>query len=293
MTSRFETAEAFAYVDNCLAPADRLAFEARLREDAELRRQVGLWESQNGAIRAAYGVTASARAAIDLGGNSNENFPVWMASAIQARRSAVAPRANGETRATPPRGQTAPLPRTPSLVPSAPRFALAGRVLAIAALAAGLVIAGVPGGPTWPRVQSIDAGLAAYRAFAAASDVSVEFRTSDPETLTKWLRPQFAQAIAVPEFSSSALTLLGGRIAPGTTTSAAFLVYEDRRGERVGLLIEPLDAPAPTRPALRESDGVSLALWTDAGHGFIAAGRDPQDVVMLARLAEESPAAPR
>jgi anti-sigma factor RsiW len=293
VTSRFETAEAFAYVDNCLAPADRRAFEARLREDAELRRQVGLWESQNGAIRAAYGAAASARAAIDLGGNSNENFPVWMASAIQTRRSAAATRANGETRATPPRGQTAPVPRAPSLVPPAPRFALARRALAIAALAAGLIVAGVPGGPTWPRGQSIDAGLAAYRAFAAASDVSVEFRTSDPETLTKWLTPQFVGGIAVPKFSSDALTLLGGRIAPGTTTSAAFLVYEDRRGERVGLLIEPLDAPAPTRPALRESDGVSLALWTDGGHGFVAAGRDPQDVATLARLVDESPAPPR
>jgi len=293
VTSRFETAEAFAYVDNCLGAADRRAFEARLREDADLRRQVALWESQNGAIRAAYGAAASARAAIDFGGNSNENFPLWMTSAIQARRSAVATRADGETRAKPARAQTAPVPRTPSVVPSAPRFALAWRVLAIAALAAGLIVTGAPGGPTWPQGQSIEAGLAAYRAFAAASDVPVEFRTSDPETLTKWLTPQFARAIAVPEFSSSALTLLGGRIAPGTTTSAAFLVYEDRRGERVGLLIEPLDAPAPTRPALRESDGVSLALWTDAEHGFVAAGRDPEDVVMLRRLAEESPAPPR
>ena len=73
-------------------PADRRAFEARLRQNAELRRQVGLWESQNRAIRAAYGAAASARAAIDLGGSSNENVPVWMASAMQSRRGADAPR---------------------------------------------------------------------------------------------------------------------------------------------------------------------------------------------------------
>ncbi len=106
---------------------------------------------------------------------------------------------DGEARSKPPRAQTAPVPRTPSLVPPAPRFALARRVLAIAALAAGLLVAGAPGGPTWPRGQSIDAGLAAYRAFAAASDVSVEFRTSDPETLTKWLTPQFAERDRRPQ----------------------------------------------------------------------------------------------
>ncbi len=293
MTSRFETAEAFAYVDNCLDPADRRAFEARLREDPDLRRQVALWESQNAAIRAAYGAAASTRAAIDLGRNSNENFPVWMATAVQTWRSDPATLAHGEARSKTPRAKTATVRRTPSRVPPSPRFALARRLLAIAAIAAGLLLASAPGGPTWPRNQSIDAGLAAYRAFAAASDVPVELRTSDPETLMKWLTPQFARGIAVPRFSSDALTLVGGRIAPGTTTSAAFLVYQDRRGERVGLLIEPLDAPAPTTPTLRETDAVSLAAWTDAGHGFVAAGRNPEDVVMLTRLVGETPAPPR
>ncbi len=290
MTSRLETAEAFAYVDNCLAPADRRAFEARLREDPDLKRQVGLWESQNRAIRAAYAAAASARAAIDLAGNSNENFPLWMASAIQSRRSVAATRAPGEARSKPSRAGSAIRPPTPSVVARAPRFVLGRRVLAIAALAAGLLVAGAPGGPTWPRGKSIDAGLAAYRAFAA-SDAPVEFRASDSETLTKWFTPRIGRGIVVPGFSSDALTLLGGRIAPGTTSSAAFLVYEDRRGERVGLLIEPLDAPAPSKPSLRQSDGISLAAWTGAGHGFVAAGTDPQEVALLTRLVEESPAA--
>ena len=67
----------------------------------------------------------------------------------------------------------------------------AGACLAIAALAAGLARRRRAGRPDVAAGQLIDAGLAAYRAFAAASDVPVEFRTSDPETLTKWLRPQY------------------------------------------------------------------------------------------------------
>ena len=87
--------------------------------------------------------------------------------------------------------------------------------------------------------------------------------------------------------------LIGPPNAPAGVASAAFLLYEDRRGERVGLLIEPLDAPAPTTPTLRESDGVSLAAWTDASHGFVAAGRNPEDVVMLTRLVDETAAPSR
>ena len=282
MTKRFDAAEAFAFVDNCLAPADRREFQARLREDPELRRQVALWEAQNEAIRAAYGAPASARAPIDLARNSNENVPAWTRSANQKQPSAAPRRANGEARARQARAASA--------APPAPFLALR-RVAAVAALAAILLVVSGPGGPTPPHGRLAEAALAAYRAFAAASEAPVEFRTRDPRALTKWLAPQFVRGIVVPGFSSDALTLLGARIAPGARASAAFLVYEDRGGERVGLLIEPLDDPAPSKPSLRRSDGVSLAAWTGAGHGFVAAGTDPEKVALLTRLVEESPAA--
>jgi anti-sigma factor RsiW len=288
VTTPFDAAEAFAYVDNCLSPGDRRAFEARLRDDPELRRRVGLWESQNRAIRAAFGAAASARAAIGLAGASNENLPAWMASANPLRRNADAPRASGEAR-TKPRAASASGPRKAAAA-RAPGSVGGRRVLAIAALAAGLLAAGATGGPTGPRVTLADAGLAAYRAFAA-SDAPVEFSASDPETLAQWLSPQIGARIAVPRFSSDALTLAGGRIAPGTTGRAAFLVYEDRRGDRVGLLIEPLDAPAPSAPTLLKFGGVSLAAWTDAGRGLVVVGARADEVVALTRLVDETPAA--
>ncbi|MGD0764258.1 MAG: hypothetical protein ABR929_13910 [Roseiarcus sp.] len=282
MTKRFETADAFAFVDHCLAPADRRAFEARLREDPALRRQVALWQSQNEAIRAAYGAPASARAPLELAGNANENVSAWMKSAILKQPGAAARPANGEARAAPARAASA--------APSA-RFRALRRLATVAALAAILLVVSGPGGPTPPHDRLAEAGLAAYRAFAAAADAPIEFRARDPQALTKWLTPQFVRGIAVPGFSSDALTLLGARVAPGSRASAAFLVYQDRSGERVGLLIEPLDDPAPSKPSLRRSDGVSLAAWTGAGHGFVAAGTDLHEVALLTRLVEEGPAA--
>lgn len=276
MTRRFETAEALAYVDNCLAPADRQAFEARLREDGGLRRQVALWQFQNKAIRAAYGA-ASPRPPINIVRSANENLADATTWAIRARPSAAGRPGSGLAHAALP-------------VASAPRRVALRRGAAIAALAATLVVLSASGGPTPPQSKLIDAGLAAYRAFAAASDAPVEFPTRDPRALTAWLRPQFVRGVDAPRFSSTALTLLGARIAPGTRASAAFLVYEDRRGERVGLLIEPLDAPAASKPTVRRSDGINLAAWTGAGHGFVAVGADPDEVALLTRLVEDSPA---
>jgi anti-sigma factor RsiW len=205
-----------------------------------------------------------------------------MKSAIPKQPGAAPRRANGEARAAPARAASAAPPA---------RFRALRRLAAAAALAAILLVVSGPGGPTPPHDRLAEAALAAYRAFAAAADAPIEFRARDPQALTKWLTPQFARGIAVPGFSSDALTLLGARVAPGSRASAAFLVYQDRGGERVGLLIEPLDDPAPSKPSLRRSDGVSLAAWTGAGHGFVAAGADPHEVALLTRLVEEGPAA--
>jgi len=291
-----EAADAFAYVDNCLDAAERRAFEARLRDDPELGRQVALWEAQNSAIRAAFGGSASARAAIDLGRSSNENLPLWMASSTQTRRAATsrsgdtlggeAP--NGDPRAWPSRAEAAAASRGATPEPPA-GFSMARGLLAVAVFACALLLVAPPGGPLWPRDKLTAAGLAAYSAFAApGASAPLEFRTGDADVLTKWLMPQFARGVVAPQLRSSRFTLLGGRIAPGTTASAAFVVYDDRRGGRVGILIEPLDAPAPSEPELRGSEGLASAAWSDGGRGLVAVGANRDAVLELARLVDAS-----
>ena len=286
---RVDAAEVFAYVDDCLASAERRAFEARMRDDPELRREVAQWEAQNRAIRAAYGAPASARAAIELGASVNENAPAGMVSSPPARRAAGA-RPSGEGRAkAPSRGSAA-------AVAAPARFAAGRRVVrflaALAALAAGLLIAAPPGGPAWPRDPLLEAGLAAYRAFAVSS-APIEFAAADPDAARRWLAAQFAGGVIAPQFASDDLRLVGGRVAPGMATRAAFLVYEDRLGERVGLLIEPVDAPPSRKPVWREVGGATLAAWTGAGFGLVAAGPRREPVAALVRLAAEARAPAR
>src|SRR5579863_3571093 len=47
-------ADLHAYVDDCLGPDERQAFEMRMAQDPALARRAALWRTQNGAIRAAF-----------------------------------------------------------------------------------------------------------------------------------------------------------------------------------------------------------------------------------------------
>ena len=47
-------ADLHAYVDDCLEPDERLAFENQMAQDPTLARRAAAWRAQNGAIRAAF-----------------------------------------------------------------------------------------------------------------------------------------------------------------------------------------------------------------------------------------------
>jgi anti-sigma factor RsiW len=47
-------ADLHAYVDDCLEPDERLAFETQMAQDPALARQAVQWRAQSSAIRAAF-----------------------------------------------------------------------------------------------------------------------------------------------------------------------------------------------------------------------------------------------
>jgi len=278
MTGRVDPAQTLAYVDDCLDPEARSDFETQLRLNPELRREVAQWESQNRAIRAAFG--APSRSAPDLGSASNEN-------AVRRPDEAAHPADGGARPFGQPRNRRAPAPAPSNAKSSAAGPGLAARrVVGAVALAAAIVWIGLPTLEPRPPAALLEAGASAARALA---DLPVEFVAGDPAAIAQRLGPRLALAPPL----TPGLRLVGARLTPGWQATATLYLYEDPRGARVSLMIEPLDEidAAPARRS--DVDGLSVAAWTGAGYGFVAAARDGANVAALvaAAGADESLAA--
>ena len=88
--------------------------------------------------------------------------------------------------------------------------------------------------------------------------------------MNKWFAPQIGRSAPVPDLSGAGLALLGGRIVPGASAPAAFLVYETGDRERIGLAIEAIDSPPASGVDMREIGGV-VGRVVEGGNGFIFA----------------------
>lgn len=83
------------------------------------------------------------------------------------------------------------------------------------------------------------------------------------------LRVGFGRA---PDLSPARLRLLGGRISPGLTAPAGFLIYEGENGARVGLYFERADAGPAPRIAPRVESSLTAIEWRGLGMAFVLIG---------------------
>jgi hypothetical protein len=219
---------------------------------------VACWRAQNEAIRSAFGAPSRARA-LNLGGPSNEN-----ATTVRTglREALGAPRSES--------------PQTTEFGDNDDVVLGAGGAMRRPALWAAVFCATIAlfpsGGPPDFRGALIDKGVAAYRAFAAAPSPPLDYATNDPDELRRDLGPRFRAFDLANRTKTPGWTLLGARIAPGVYGAAAFALIENSAGRRVGLLIEPLDAPPSTTAKMAERGGLFSAALTTGGFGLAVVG---------------------
>lgn len=264
MSDGHASLDAHAYVDNCLSPADRASFEAALRRDAKLRARVDAWESQNDAIRLAFGAAPRARIVPSQGRPSNENAAGAAPAPVEPLAPANRVRAAAAKTAAkrPARGQAA----------------------ALGGLAFFAGLAGFAGGPIDPREALMARADAALRADAAFGEERLDFISDNPRAVSAWLAPRFAR-LSPNRLAPPGWSLLGVRVVPGLTSAAAFVVYEDALGGRAGLLLEPMDA-LPDLPQIGRRDAdETIVAGAEDGFAYAAVGPTRSGIGALAPAA--------
>ena len=275
----WRTADLHAYVDDCLGPDERLAFEQQMTQDAALARRAALWRAQNSAIRAAFDGESARTFSMSIVRHQNE-------TASKAGRSAAVggrPSRDGPMRQLSPASAEASRFSAKVAAPDVFRPSLVWRV-GLAALSVFLAFVWAPAATVVPAQELGEASVAAFQAFARPGVEPVEFPTSDRTEAQAWLTTRLMHSVTLPT-TPSAIRLMGARIAPYPGSPAAFLVYKSQ-DRPVGLLIQSLDAPATRGPQLlAAADGRTAAVWTWRGQGFALVG-DP-DAASLLKIATD------
>lgn len=223
--------ELHAYVDGEL-PADRLsAVETWLATHPDDMAQVAAWRAQMEAIRARYGALA--------------------------------------TEPVPPRFDLAKLARG----------GRPWRAIATAATIAAFVVGGVVGwaahGVTAPASGGFQAftkdALEAHQLYVVEVRHPVEVPGSEATHLVQWLSKRVGYTLRAPNLEKMGLHLVGGRLLPGPTGAAAFLMYENASGERYTIYCARAKSP-PTAMRYDAAKKVGAFYWVDGDLAYVVSG---------------------
>ena len=271
-------ADLHAFVDDCLEPDQRLAFEKRMAEDPALAHRATMWRAQNSAIRSAFVGEGPRAFSISIVRHHNEvPGKGRRPAAIDARPGRELP-----SRSSVPGFDDAS--RMAAKVGAASDFRplpLWRLILAAAFVCLGCVWS--PAATVVPANGLGEAAVAAFRAFVRSGVAPVEFATGDRAESQEWLNDRLFRPVYLPA-APSAVSLLGARIAPFPGAPAAFLVYASQ-DRRIGLLVRSLDAPMTRAPELLAADGGNAAIWTWRGQGFALVG--DLDASSLLKIAQD------
>jgi anti-sigma factor RsiW len=153
----------------------------------------------------------------------------------------------------------------------------------IAGGGAGWIARGAAASPSAFQNLTLDA-LDAHRLYVVEVRHPVEVPGSERTHLQQWLTKRCGWAVHAPELDKTGLKLVGGRLLPGPTGPASFLMYESASGERFTLYASRAKIEtAQMRYTAAENSGAMY--WSEAGVGYVLSGPIDKDRLnQVARL---------
>ena len=162
--------------------------------------------------------------------------------------------------------------------------AVAATLLAfVAGGGAGWIAHGAVASPSLFQNFTEDA-LDAHRLYVVEVRHPVDVPGNERAHLQAWLTKRCGWDVRAPELDATGLKLVGGRLLPGPTGPASFLMYESASGERFTVYTARADAATTQmRYAKQANDGALF--WTDKGVGYVVSGSsDRERLAQVARL---------
>ena len=162
--------------------------------------------------------------------------------------------------------------------------AIAATVLAfVAGSGVGWIAHGATAQPSAMDNLTSDA-LDAHRLYVVEVRHPVEVPGDERAHLQTWLTKRCGWSVRAPELGASGLKLVGGRLLPGPTGPASFLMYESASGERYTLYTSrSKTGTAQMRYTAAENSGAMY--WSEDNVGYVLSGpTDKEKLHQVARM---------
>src|SRR6266436_7156673 len=134
----------------------------------------------------------------------------------------------------------------------------------------GWLARGAAASPSAFQKLTVDA-LDAYRLYVVEGRHPVEVPGSERTHLQQLLTKRCGWDVHAPELDATGLKLVGGRLLPGPTGPASFLMYESASGERFTLYTAKSEAEA-TQMRYSSQGNDSALFWADRGVAYVVSG---------------------
>jgi anti-sigma factor RsiW len=156
----------------------------------------------------------------------------------------------------------------------------------IAGGGAGWLARGAAASPSAFQNLTVDA-LDAHRLYVVEVRHPVEVPGSERAHLQQWLTKRCGWDVRAPVLEGTGLKLVGGRLLPGPTGPASFLMYESATGERFTLYTSRAKT-AEAQMRYTATDNSGAMYWSEDGVGYVLSGPIDKDRLnQVARLVYE------
>ena len=166
---------------------------------------------------------------------------------------------------------------------TATRWRMAAAAALLLALGAGGgYLAGVGGLGLEAQAEDelAEGAIAAHTIYAAERRHAVEVGADDKNHLLGWLSKRLGLTLIAPDLTAEGFELVGGRLLPAGQKTAALLLYEDAKGNRISVYVTPEGTEKAKGIYKDEAGEASAIYWLDKGWGCAVVGTLPQEQLL-------------